>query len=86
MSVAKVMEDVNIHVPTLLVAIAVHVILVIFKCLMENIALVIITWVWFAIYFVFQISMSAQQTKEGAAKLVLILLVVIIVSVGMDIH
>ena len=44
MSVAKVMEDVNIHVPTLLVAITVHVILVVINCLMENIALVIITW------------------------------------------
>ena len=30
--------------------------------------------------------MSAQQTKEGVTKLVLILLVAIIVSVGMDIH
>ena len=42
MSVATVMEDVNIIVPTLLVAITVHVILVI-NCLRENIALVIIT-------------------------------------------
>ena len=40
MSVIVVMEDVSIHVPTLLVAITVNVILGIY-CIMENIAMVI---------------------------------------------
>ena len=48
MSVSKVMEDVNIHVPTLLVAITVHVILGINH--LENIAMVIIKTYGFDIF------------------------------------